>query len=174
MCLLIIVYCVRLFIYDNIMLYTNNANERFSTNLHYLSKRDFALTISNLINDTIIVKELAIKGKKIDFAKTQLPINNTTTDKFSFRYPYTHPDTEFIQSAEHAELLRNMIMERYPEDTKSSTVQWRGDLKLGVSKNFELENRFKEKELYNCTYSKISVQGGMRQETKGVLIKDMP
>lgn len=159
-------------IYDEINITYTDIRNLCQVKLVYDKYRSFILQIKSPADTVVTIKNIVVQGQKIDFVKTQLPKSSTATDSLSTRYPYTHPDSEFIQSAEYAELLRNRIMECYPEDTKSSSVQWRGDLKLGVSKKFELENRFKEKELYSCTYSKITVQGGMRQETKGVLIKD--
>lgn len=158
-------------IYDEVHLKFANISDIDNCEIHFAYNKGctFIISVRNLSNLDKLISEISVFGKKIDFTKVSLPKEYVNTDPLAFRYPYAHPDSELIQNEEYARELKQYIIAQHPEDTKCATVQWRGDLKLNLNRDFELENRFKDKELYNCTYSKITIQGGMRQETKGVL-----
>lgn len=130
--------------------------------------------LSVLNNATII-----IKGKNISFSKRVLEIKDSDSIAKSALNLYIHPENELIQSGKRANLLATKIMKVYCSGTKTSFADWRGDEALWLSDIYTLEDRpiffgsstnLANRADYRCTAITTKVSGGMRQETKGMLL----
>ncbi len=116
-------------------------------------------------------KSLIVYGKEITFEKQVLGAENEESTKKDALSLYTHPDCELIQSELLASTIANRIMELYPSGTRSVTSSWRGTEKLNLLETAERTGRFGGKSEYSVTQIKNSVDGGFKQELKGIKIK---
>ena len=88
---------------------------------------------------------------------------------------YTHPDCELIQNKDLAKNIAARVMALYPSGTRTVTSEWRGEQTLNLLERFNVKDRFGGEAQYSVTYIKNSVDGGFRQEVKGIrkkLIKE--
>ena len=81
---------------------------------------------------------------------------------------YTHPDCELIQSEALAKQIRSRLKELYQTGTRSATATWRGAEKLDLLQTAEIKGRYGDGEAYMITQIKNTVDGGFKQEIKGV------
>ena len=130
-------------------------------------KYEISFTINSTVNDK---KDLIIYGKEITFEKQVLGAENKDSTKKALSL-YTHPDCELIQSESLANMIAARLMELYPSGTRSVTSSWRGTEKLNLLETAEITGRFGGKSEYSVTQIKNSVDGGFKQELKGIKIK---
>ncbi len=131
-------------------------------------KYEISFTINSTVNDK---KDLIIYGKEITFEKQVLGAENKDSTKKDALSLYTHPDCELIQSESLANMIAARLMELYPSGTRSVTSSWRGTEKLNLLETAEITGRFGGKSEYSVTQIKNSVDGGFKQELKGIKIK---
>lgn len=146
---------------------------------YLLSKKQFELEkIDNSdfkYNVTIVVKgmegdknDLVVYGKETTFEKQELATSEDTQSKSGAGSLYTHPDCELIQSEALAKQIRSRLKELYPTGTRSATATWRGAEKLELLQTAEIKGRYGDGEAYMITQIKNTVDGGFKQEIKGV------
>ena len=56
----------------------------------------------------------------------------------------------------------------YPSGTRTVTSEWRGDEQLNLFDHCDVKDRFGGEAKYMITYIKNSVDGGFKQEIKGI------
>ncbi|MCI9404754.1 MAG: hypothetical protein HFJ21_05210 [Clostridia bacterium] len=113
-------------------------------------------------------KDLVVYGKETTFEKQELATSEDTQSKSGAGSLYTHPDCELIQSEALAKQIRSRLKELYPTGTRSATATWRGAEKLDLLQTAEIKGRYGDGEEYMITQIKNTVDGGFKQEIKGV------
>lgn len=138
-------------------------------------------------------KDLVVYGKETTFEKQELATSDDTQSKSRADGLYTHPDCELIQCVEkkqddaestqvnaeatqdneenktkHAQTIVERIMQLYPTGTRSATATWRGAEKLDLLQTAKIQGRYGDGEMYMITQIKNTVDGGFKQEIKGV------
>ena len=116
-----------------------------------------------------------VYGQEITFEKQALIVQNTNSRNKNALSLYTHPDCELIQSKELAKSIAARVMAMYPSGTRTVTSEWIGDQRLNLQNACTVKDRFGGEAQYSVTYIKNSVDGGFRQEVKGIrkeLIKE--
>lgn len=113
-------------------------------------------------------KDLVVYGKETTFEKQSLEAKDDESVVKNALSLYTHPDCELIQSRELADKIANRIMNLYPSGTRSVTASWRGTEKLNLLETGKVSGRFGGEHGYMVTQIKNSVDGGFRQEIKGI------
>ena len=113
-------------------------------------------------------KDLVVYGKETTFEKQELATSEDTQSKSREDSLYTHPDCELIQSEALAKQIRSRLKELYPTGTRSATATWRGAEKLDLLQTAEIKGRYGDSEAYMITQIKNTVDGGFKQEIKGV------
>lgn len=130
---------------------------------------DFKYTISfTPIEIDANKKDLVVYGKETTFEKQALSMPEDTQSKSREDSLYTHPDCELIQSEALAKHIRSRLKELYPTGTRSATATWRGAEKLDLLQTAEIKGRYGDGEAYMITQIKNTVDGGFKQEIKGV------
>lgn len=157
------------------------------TNFKYL----ISFTVKAITDDK--KKDLVVYGKETTFEKQELLTSEDTQSKSGADGLYTHPDCELIQCVEkkqddaestqvnaeatqdneenktkHAQTIAERIMQLYPTGTRSATATWRGAEKLDLLQTAEIKGRYGDGEAYMITQIKNTVDGGFKQEIKGV------
>ena len=133
-------------------------------------KIEFEINSSTTDNNDFIVY-----GQEITFEKQALIVQNTNSRSKNALSLYTHPDCELIQSKELAKNIAARVMAMYPSGTRTVTSEWIGDQRLNLQNACTVKDRFGGEAQYSVTYIKNSVDGGFRQEVKGIrkkLIKE--
>lgn len=146
--------------------------------IYTLSKKNLTVTKDSsdfkyAISITIKVlddkkKDLVIYGKETTFEKQELTMPEDTQSKSREDSLYTHPDCELIQSEALAKQIRSRLKELYQTGTRSATATWRGAEKLDLLQTAEIKGRYGDGEAYMITQIKNTVDGGFKQEIKGV------
>lgn len=146
--------------------------------IYTLSKKNLTVTKDSsdfkyAISITIKVlddkkKDLVIYGKETTFEKQELTMPEDTQSKLGEDSLYTHPDCELIQSEALAKQIRSRLKELYPTGTRSATATWRGAEKLDLLQTAEIKGRYGDGEAYMIMQIKNTVDGGFKQEIKGV------
>lgn len=113
-------------------------------------------------------KDLVVYGKETTFEKQELAIPEDTQSKSGADGLYTHPDCELIQTADLAAKIRDRLLSLYPTGTRSATATWRGAEGLDLLQTAEIKGRYGDGEEYMITQIKNTVDGGFKQEIKGV------
>ena len=116
-----------------------------------------------------------VYGQEITFEKQALVVKNTKSSQENALSLYTHPNCELVQSKAHAINIAAGIMRLYRSGTRTVTSEWRGEQTLNLLERFNVKDRFGGEAQYSVTYIKNSVDGGFRQEVKGIrkkLIKE--
>ena len=128
-------------------------------------KYKIVLTVRTSIesNSTFIVY-----GKEITFEKQALVVKNTKSLQENALSLYTHPNCELVQSKSHAINIAAGIMRLYRSGTRTVTSEWRGEQTLNLLERFNVKDRFGGEAKYMITYIKNSVDGGFKQEVKGI------
>ena len=140
------------------------------------NKSDFIYKI--MINTYTLTKagsKFIVSGNEITFEKQALSVQNTNSRSKNALSLYTHPDCELIQSKELAKNIAARVMAMYPSGTRTVTSEWIGDQRLNLQNACTVKDRFGGEAQYLVTYIKNSVDGGFRQEVKGIrkkLIKE--
>lgn len=140
----------------------------YNLNISKENDSDFKYKISFEPLRKIEDKTLIVIGKKITFEK-QIFNNADTENGNSSLSLYSHQKSELIQNKQLAEKIAQRILEIYPAGTRTCTANWRGDEELNLFEKCEVKDRFGVRADYITTYLKCSVDGGFRQEVKGVL-----
>lgn len=116
-----------------------------------------------------------VYGQEITFEKQALVVQNANSMSKNALSLYTHPDCELIQNKDLAKNIAARVMALYPSGTRTVTSEWRGEQTLNLLERFNVKDRFGGEAQYSVTYIKNSVDGGFRQEVKGIrkkLIKE--
>ena len=129
---------------------------------------DFIYEIIILLSQTFTDKKLTVCGNEITFEKQALVVKNTGSLQKNALSLYTHPDCELIQSKDLAECIAARVMAIYPSGTRTVTSEWRGDERLNLFDHCDVKDRFGGKAQYMLTSLKNSIDGGFRQEIKGI------
>jgi hypothetical protein len=155
-------------------------------------KYDITITIEKI--EDANKKDLVVYGKEITFEKQELYMPSDGDGKASKTSGlYAHPDCQLIQCVEkkqddaesaqvnaastqdneenktkHAQTIAERIMQLYPTGTRSATATWRGAEKLDLLQTAEIKGRYGDGEAYMITQIKNTVDGGFKQEIKGV------
>ncbi len=156
---------------------------------------DFKYLVSFTVQDNKgDKKDLVVYGKETTFEKQELYMPSDGEGKASKTSGlYTHTDCELIQCVEkkqddaestqvnaeatqdneenktkHAQTIAERIMQLYPTGTRSATATWRGAEKLDLLQTAKIQGRYGDGEAYMITQIKNTVDGGFKQEIKGV------
>ena len=155
-------------------------------------KYDITITIEKI--EDANKKDLVVYGKEITFEKQELYMPSDGEGKASKTSGlYAHPDCQLIQCVEkkqdgaestqvnaeatqdneenktkHAQTIAERIMQLYPTGTRSATATWRGAEGLDLLQTAKIQGRYGEGEAYMITQIKNTVDGGFKQEIKGV------
>lgn len=116
-----------------------------------------------------------VYGQEITFEKQALVVRNEASLRKNALSLYTHPDCELIQNKDLAKNIAARVMALYPSGTRTVTSEWIGDQRLNLQNACTVKDRFGGEAQYSVTYIKNSVDGGFRQEVKGIrkkLIKE--
>lgn len=116
-----------------------------------------------------------VYGQEITFEKQAMVVQNANSMSKNALSLYTHPDCELIQNKDLAKNIAARVMALYPSGTRTVTSEWRGEQTLNLLERFNVKDRFGGEAQYSVTYIKNSVDGGFRQEVKGIrkkLIKE--
>lgn len=129
-------------------------------------KYDITITIEKI--EDANKKDLVVYGKETTFEKQELAIPEDTQSKSGADGLYTHPDCELIQSDALAKQIRSRLKELYPTGTRSATATWRGAERLDLLQTAKIKGRYGDGVEYMTTQIKNTVDGGFKQEIKGV------
>ncbi len=158
------------------------------TNFKYL----ISFTVKAITDDK--KKDLVVYGKETTFEKQELYLPSDGEGKASKTSGlYAHADCELIQCVEkkqdgaestqvnaeatqdneenktkHAQTIAERIMQLYPTGTRSATATWRGAERLDLLQTAKIQGRYGDGEEYMITQIKNTVDGGFKQEIKGV------
>lgn len=116
-----------------------------------------------------------VYGQEITFEKQALVVRNELSLRKNALSLYTYPDCELIQNKDLAKNIAARVMALYPSGTRTVTSEWIGDQRLNLQNACTVKDRFGGEAQYSVTYIKNSVDGGFRQEVKGIrkeLIKE--
>lgn len=113
-------------------------------------------------------KDLVVYGKETTFEKQELAIPEDTQSKSGEGSIYTHPDCELIQTTDLAAKIRDRLLSLYPTGTRSATATWRGAERLDLLQTAKIQGRYGDGEEYMITQIRNTVDGGFKQEIKGV------
>ena len=128
-------------------------------------KYNISFTVEKLDDKS---KDLIVYGKETTFEKQSFKAKDDESDVKNEPSLYTHPDCELIQSRELAGKIAERIKALYPSGTRSVTASWRGTEKLNLLETGKVSGRFGGEHGYMVTQIKNSVDGGFRQEIKGI------
>lgn len=131
-------------------------------------KYNIEFNIKEAIDDK---KDLIVYGKEITFEKQNFGAENEDSTQENALSLYTHPDCELIQSEALANKIAWRIMELYPSGTRTASSSWRGTEKLNLLETADITDRFGGESEYMVTQIKNSVDGGFKQEIKGIKIR---
>ena len=109
-----------------------------------------------------------VYGQEITFEKQALVVKNKKSLEENALSLYTHPNCELVQSKSHAIDIAAGIMRLYRSGTRTVTSEWRGEQKLNLLERFNVKDRFGGEAKYMITSIKNSVDGGFKQEVKGI------
>ena len=73
-----------------------------------------------------------------------------------------------MQSKSYAVEIAAGIMRLYRSGTRTVTSEWRGEQALNLLERCNVKDRFGGEAKYMITYIKNSVDGGFKQEVKGI------
>lgn len=113
-------------------------------------------------------KDLVVYGKETTFEKQELTMPEDTQSKSREDSLYTHPDCELIQTSDLAAKIRDRLLYLYPTGTRSAAATWRGAENLDLLQTADIRGRYGDSEKYMITQIKNTVDGGFKQEIKGV------
>ena len=133
------------------------------------NKSDFIYKI--IINTRVSIQagsKFIVNGDEITFEKQALVVKNTKSLQENALSLYTHPNCELVQSKSHAINIAAGIMRLYRSGTRTVTSEWRGEQTLNLLERFNVKDRFGGEAKYMITSIKNSVDGGFRQEVKGI------
>lgn len=147
----------------------NGITYEVSENQFYIEKiTDFIFKLTINLNTNVNNKEMIIYGNEITFEKQALVVKNTKSLQENALSLYTHPNCELVQSKAHAIDISAGIMRLYRSGTRTVTSEWRGEQTLNLLERFNVKDRFGGEAKYMITYIKNSVDGGFKQEVKGI------
>ena len=129
---------------------------------------DFIYVISFWLESDINNVDFIVYGQEITFEKQALVVKNKKSLEENALSLYTHPNCELVQSKSHAINIAAGIMRLYRSGTRTVTSEWRGEQKLNLLERFNVKDRFGGEAKYMITYIKNSVDGGFKQEVKGI------
>ena len=130
---------------------------------------DFTYSISFATQKDASNATLTVTGSKIAFEKQNLHDKNETSINESAMSLYVHPDCKLLQNENMAKRTAKRIMDIYYAGTKSASSTWRGNERLNLFDKYKITDRFGSEAKYRAAYIKNTVDGGFRQEVKGVL-----
>ncbi len=135
---------------------------------------DFKYDISFSGFETVQNTDLVITGTKITFEKQN---NNDLDSSIGENAPsmYSHPNCQLIRNKNLSDKIIKQIMSLYRSGTRTVSTTWRGDQKLNLFDSCLVKDRFGGESKYFTTYIKSTLDGGLKQEVKGILtekIKD--
>ncbi len=128
---------------------------------------DFKYDISFSVLNTVQNTDLVITGTKITFEKQN---NNGVDESIGGNAPsmYSHPNCQLIQSKNLSDVIIQKMMSLYAAGTRTVSTNWRGDQKLKLFDKFTVQDRFNRKSAYFATNIKSTLDGGLKQEVKGI------
>lgn len=135
---------------------------------------DFKYELKFVSNFVFDKQNLIIKGTKITFEKQN---NNDLDSSIGENAPsmYSHPNCQLIRNKNLSDKIIKQIMSLYRSGTRTVSTTWRGDQKLNLFDSCLVRDRFGGESKYFTTYIKSTLDGGLKQEVKGILtekIKD--
>lgn len=137
--------------------------------LKKIDNSDFKYNVTFVVKDMEgDKKDLVVYGKETTFEKQELAMPEDTQSKSVADGLYTHPDCELIQSEALAKQIRSRLKELYPTGTRSASAQWRGEQKLDLLQTAKIKGRYGDGEKYMIMQIKNTVDGGYKQEIRGV------
>lgn len=80
---------------------------------------------------------------------------------------YTHPTSELVQSAAHAEYIATVLLDKMKAGEGVITQTWRGNPALELGHQYTAYDRFNTESQLICEYNKITFDGSLKQETRG-------
>lgn len=113
-------------------------------------------------------KDLVVYGKEITFEKQEFTVSGDEQGKSGEQSLYKHPDCELIQSEALANQIRSRLKELYSTGTRSASAQWRGAENLDLLQIAKIQGRYGDGGEYMITQIKNTVDGGYKQEIRGV------
>ena len=129
---------------------------------------DFMFELRFIVKATIDNVDFIVLGKEITFEKQALVVKNTGSLQKNALSLYTHPDCELVQCKSYAIEIAAGIMRLYRSGTRTMTSEWRGEQVLNLLERCNVKDRFGGEAKYMITYIKNSVDGGFKQEIKGI------
>ena len=129
---------------------------------------DFKYTLQFQMVDNVNAVTVIVYGQEITFEKQALVVQNAASLRKNALSLYTHPDCELIQSKDLAERIAARVMAIYPSGTRTVTSEWRGNEQLNLFDNCDVKDRFGGRAQYMLTSLKNSIDGGFKQEIKGI------
>ena len=95
-------------------------------------------------------------------------LNDKAVYKINYNKKPPRFHCELIQSKDLAERIAARVMAIYPSGTRTVTSEWRGNEQLNLFDNCDVKDHFGGKSRYMLTSIKNSIDGGFKQEVKGI------
>ncbi|MDR1093285.1 MAG: hypothetical protein LBL66_03965 [Clostridiales bacterium] len=101
------------------------------------------------------------------------------TDRTAELNAYIHPASDLMRwnmggsantAAEksYVERIADYLLVNFGAKTKCAAANWRGDPNVLPEKQYSLTDRFGDNAVFECSYNKTMLDGGLKQDTKGV------
>ena len=122
-----------------------------------------------IANGSVNIKKVVISGKKITFEKMSLaPVENQQYIKQTALNLYTYAEAKLIQTGALANTIGNRLIAIYKSGTRSAFTNWRGKEEVALNERFTIKDRFGTEAVYGITSIKHLIDGGYKQEIKGI------
>lgn len=123
-------------------------------------------------SDKIIYLIVSVKGNAIKMNTQTINVcDNDSIDRFGIK-SYSHNSSFLLQSYDGAIDIGNKLLQRLSSNSRGQVdIEFRGDPSLNLEQEFECSNRYGDSNKSVCEYNRYVFDGGLKQQTKGRIIK---
>ena len=123
--------------------------------------------------------KIEIYGYKVELAESVYTDKIAEmTDRAAELNAYIHPSSDLlrgnatgglnIEVKEYAQRIAQYMLAAFGAKTKCAVSNWRGDPGVLPERQFNLTDRFGDSAVFECSYNKTVLDGGLKQDTKGI------